>query len=57
MSGEDMLPFFPLHLSALKWSDNLVECIKFWWGQGSEVPLTPEGWFKKGQVITGRFTK
>ena len=57
ISVEDMLSFVPLHLSALKFSDKLLEWINSWWVQGGEVPLMPEDWFKKGQVINVRFTK
>ena len=46
ISGEYIMSFVPLHLSALQWSDNLLERIKSWWGQGNKVPLTPEDWFK-----------
>ena len=55
--GEYILSFVPLQLILLKLSDNLLEWINYWWLQGEEVPLTPEDWFKKGQEITGQFTK
>ena len=57
ISGEYIMSFLPLHLSALKCSDKLLEWIKSWWEKGNEVPLTPEYWFKKGKGITGQFTK
>ena len=49
ISGEYIMSFLPLHLSALKCSDKLLEWIKSWWEKGNEVPLTPEYWLKKGK--------
>ena len=57
VSGEDVLSFFHLHLSALQWPDNLIESISCWLGRGKELPMSQEDWFKKVQVITGNFTK
>ena len=47
MSGEDILSFAPLHLSALQRPDSLLEWINSWWGQGKKVPLMPKDYFKK----------
>ena len=53
ISGEYFLSFLPLNMSSLQRSNNLLEWINSWWGRGEEVPLTPEDWFQKVQVITG----
>ena len=52
-----MLSFVPLHLIDLKQSDNLLEWINSWRKRGNEVTMTPEAWFKKGQIINRQFTK
>ena len=53
MSVEYMMSCMPLHLISMKRSDNLLERIKYWWGQGNKVSLTPEDWFKKVKELLG----
>lgn len=50
MTGEDMLGFVPLHLSAMDRSEDVVEWIKSLWNEslGELELLTPEGWFTTG---------
>ena len=48
MSGEYMMSFVTLQLSAIQRSDNLLECINYWWVKCNELTLITEDWFKKG---------
>jgi hypothetical protein len=52
MTGESMLSFIPLHLSAVQRSDTLLDWMHSWTGPGL-VPLTPDDWFQKGHDIRG----
>jgi hypothetical protein len=53
-TGEDMLSFIPLHLSALHRSETLKDWIKSWLGNQAEF-LEPEDWFEKGHDMSGGF--
>jgi hypothetical protein len=52
MSGQPVLDFIPLHLSALERSAEVEPWIRSWWDKerGDLVNLTPEGWFDEGQT-------
>ncbi len=51
MSGQSVLDFVPLHLSAFERSATLEAWIRSWWDdeRGELITLTPEGWFDEGQ--------
>ena len=51
-TGEDMLSFIPLHLSALQRSETMKEWIQSWLGTHSEF-LKPADWFERGHDILG----
>eukprot|EP00957_Ditylum_brightwellii_P181082 13794150-Ditylum_brightwellii.AAC.1 len=53
MTGEQMLSFVPLHLSAREVSPNLECLIKPWAPRETEF-ITPEGWYERRHDIDGR---
>jgi hypothetical protein len=51
-TGEDMLSFIPLHLSAIQRSEALKSWIQSWLGIQAEF-LEPAGWFERGHDMSG----
>jgi hypothetical protein len=51
-TGEDMLGFIPLHLSALQRSETLKSWIQSWLGNQAKF-LEPADWFERGHDMSG----
>jgi hypothetical protein len=51
-TGEDMLKFIPLHLSALQRSETLQDWIRSWLGNRAEF-LEPCDWYERGHDFSG----
>jgi hypothetical protein len=53
LSGQAMLSFIPLHMSAIERHPPILEWIRDWTEQASLEPLTPAGWFTDGHGYNG----
>jgi hypothetical protein len=51
-TGEAMMSFIPLHLTAFQRSSTLKEWIQSWLGRQAEF-LSPDDWFERGHDVSG----
>lgn len=53
MGGADMLSFVPLDKGAVDCCEKVLHWVQSWCGRKNLEPLSPEGWFEKGQGAVG----
>jgi hypothetical protein len=53
MSGQAMLAYIPLHLSAIDRQPSIKAWVRSWTGQPSLTPLAPEDWYGRGHGVVG----